>query len=300
MVDKFIKNGTHTLDYTRVYIPKGEKGYRPLRVPSPEFRLYLHLYSNFLTFFLSKDMRYQHGFIPGLGTLLAWKDIMISQAYKARYITEWDLKGFFDNIPPHKITEELLKRGVPKRVANFLESINKSAIQINTEPLLDERKVLDLVEANKLLIQGLPIPWENSFFDEIRPNLNSNPNYSAKLEEEMSNLSCESIQEYIQMKWALENSIKPAKAPEVYNGVAQGAPTSPILANLLMDKWLKSFDGKVAYADDSTMFSDKPIKYNYKDSDVIINWEKSRKSKIDGVLVHPIRFLGIEFEGKKY
>jgi hypothetical protein len=88
MVDKFIKNGTHTLDYTRVYIPKGEKGYRPLRVPSPEFRLYLHLYSNFLTFFLSKDMRYQHGFIPGLGTLLAWKDIMISQAYKARYITE--------------------------------------------------------------------------------------------------------------------------------------------------------------------------------------------------------------------
>jgi hypothetical protein len=47
--------------------------------------------------------------------LLAWKDIMISQAYKARYITEWDLKGFFDNIPPHKITEELLKRGVPKK-----------------------------------------------------------------------------------------------------------------------------------------------------------------------------------------
>lgn len=67
-----------------------------------------------------------------------------------------------------------------------------------------------------------------------------------------------------------------------------------------MDKWLKSFDEKVAYADDSTMFSDKPIKYNYKDSDVIINWEKSRKSKIDGVLVHPIRFLGIEFDGKKY
>jgi retron-type reverse transcriptase len=45
-------------------------------------------------------------------------------------------------------------------------------------------------------------------------------------------------------------------------GVPQGAATSPILANLIMQKWIDSFYPPsicIAYADDSITASDKEI-----------------------------------------
>jgi len=43
------------------------------------------------------------------------------------------------------------------------------------------------------------------------------------------------IFEYVQQQWALLDHYRPAKIESDFNGVAQGCPTSPILANLIMD-----------------------------------------------------------------
>ena len=89
--------------YRRVYIPKNET-HRPLGVPSEEWRLVLHMLSNFLNIWLRKyTLPSQHDFIPGRGTLTAWKEIL-EKVIKAKYIYECDLKQFFPSINVNYIT----------------------------------------------------------------------------------------------------------------------------------------------------------------------------------------------------
>lgn len=95
-VSKLINEGKDDLDFKRVYIPKGDDK-RPLGVPTPEWRLYLHMWNNLLTYYLSPHLTQQHGFITGKGTLTAWKEIMEKQLYKKPFIREWDFKSFFDS-----------------------------------------------------------------------------------------------------------------------------------------------------------------------------------------------------------
>lgn len=303
-VSKLINQGIDEMDYKRVYIPKGEKGYRPLGVPKPEWRLYLHMYSNFLTYFLEPNLKHQHGFLPGRGTLTAWKEIMTRGLTRLNFIKEWDFKNYFNSIHSNRITEELLKYGVPKGIAYFLENVNRSQIKLTKEDKVDESPVRKMKESQDFFKSGGTGKLPDEYYEGIDDFLSAHPNNINLLRQFMAEDGCGSVEEFIQLQWALLDSYRPAKIPTDFNGVAQGAPTSPILANLIMDLWIKEHDGKaecVAYADDSVSFSNQPIEISPpSDTGIEINADKSDYVKWEGKWLKPLKFLGLEFDGTRF
>jgi len=309
-VSKIINKGIDEMESHRVYIPKGQKGFRPLGVPEPEWRLLLHMYSNFLTFFLKDKFPHQHGFIPGLGTLTAWKEIFEKGYIHQDFIKEWDFKSFFDKVHLNRITEILLNLGCPKHVVYFLENINRSHVKLPKEELLDESQEREKQKSHQDIKEGV-LNATQKMFEPIKEFLaaNSPPEDPLAgfrlLNQFMEEDESESIQEYLQLQWALFDSFKPAKIPTQFEGVAQGSPTSPILANLIMNIWIsKNIEeghNIVAYADDSVTFSDKPIKLECpSDTGCIINQEKSGYVKYNKIWIKPLIFLGLKFDGEKF
>jgi hypothetical protein len=294
------------MDYKRVYIPKGEKGYRPLGVPQPEWRLLLHMYNQFLTFFVQEDLPSQHGFLPQKGTLTAWKEIFIKGLLNKEYIKEWDFVSYFDRIHVNRITEILLAKGVPKAITYFLENVNRSRIKLAEVDLLDESQKREQ-QASEDDIRGGVLNAVRKMYEPVKEFLAAQPGIDGYLllNQFMDEDGVEDIQTYVQVQWALLDSFRPAKIPSQFEGVAQGANTSPILANLIMDLWVEKVKSQgheiVAYADDSVGFSDRPIVVEPpEDTGIEIHKEKSGYVKFRNEWIKPLRFLGLEFDGKKF
>lgn len=269
-VDKIIKTDNWSIVYHRVYIPK-KNTFRPLGVPTLEWRIYLHMINNFMHMFV-KDylLPSQHGFIPGRGTLSAWKEIM-TKAISKPYIYECDLKQFFPSVNVSKLGKLLetdLK--VPLTISTGLFELNSSLPILPKEVKLNENYTQETRE--RLLNYKEEQDWD---WAEDVPDSYYNNSSSGGFK-----LDSSGTPEF----W--ENPI----------GVPQGAPTSPLISILILVKSFLTQTPSISYADDPIFYSDRPFEIQEEpDLGVLLNKEKSDWVKKDGLWLTDLKYLGLKY-----
>jgi hypothetical protein len=113
------------VEYKRVWIDKKPGDYgRPLGVPTPEWRIYSYMMLEVLERITKASghlTTWQHGGRSGKGLLTAWQSI-IPKLSKFKYIYEFDLKGFFDNIS-HDAIRKAFKNRETAQFSDWIGSI---------------------------------------------------------------------------------------------------------------------------------------------------------------------------------
>jgi len=77
--------------------------------------------------------------MTGKGVLTAWK-VILSQVVKSKYIWEFDLKGFFDNVDVALVSRQLSELGMPPKEIYQFQDICKGLPSLPEEEKLDESK----------------------------------------------------------------------------------------------------------------------------------------------------------------
>jgi len=311
-VDKILKTFSWNIVYRRVYIPKGET-HRPLGVPSVEWRILLHMLNNFIHIFVQPHLLpSQHGFVPGRGTLTAWKEIF-AKVVDSRFIYECDLKQFFPSIKLSKIDEALASLGMPDRTLNWLSNLNSVQPILPNEKLLDEQRHEIVIEREKWFqkyVRNNP-----DFYHAFKVICDLNGDNHRQMTDQLDNPSPYSSFAMLKEHWfqnypgpysaAVPKHIHPDPRIEVASpwdskfGVPQGAPTSPLISILTLKSFL-SQSTSVSYADDPVFYSDGAFEIKDEPSEgIVIHEGKSGWVKEEGKWNRDLKYLGLRYDPLK-
>jgi hypothetical protein len=227
--------------------------------------------NNFMHMFV-KDylLPSQHGFIPGRGTLSAWKEIMTKVIDKP-YIYECDLKQFFPSVNVSKLGKLLetdLK--VPLTVSTGLFELNSSLPVLPKDVKLDENYTLNTKEKLRNLKEEQNWDWAEDVPDKY---YNSSSAGGFKM-----------------------NSTGAVDFWENPIGVPQGAPTSPLISILILVKSFLTQTSSVSYADDPIFYGDQPFEIEeFPDLGVVLNKDKSSWVKKANTWLGDLNYLGLKY-----
>lgn len=279
-IQLILKKEFRELKYFRVNIPKAspeeiQKFFednpggkwpgktRPLGVPTAPWRVVLHLWNGFLTLFLEAELKkFNHAYMPGVGTKTALKD-WVERVLSAKYVYEFDIKGFFNNVSIPKVIQMLKARGMTDDMRDHLSVILQKAPENMTFKAADEI---------------LSTPYDESL--AMRNWLDDDDTD----------------------EWARRDFWMSGRGAQmgVTRGLPQGAAPSTILSILALADWYVEVKRRgmdlVMYADDGFLISDSPF-HAEPPRGFDFALEKSRWVKYeDSWKVDSLVFLGLKYD----
>jgi hypothetical protein len=295
-VSQLVNEQKVNMDYKRVYIPKDDKRWRPLGVPKPEWRLLLHQWNNFITYFVKDKLKNQHGYIPGKGTLSAWQQIMREKVMEKPFVYEWDFVSFFNTLSLSRLRRIYSEWGVPEIVIDYIDAVNRSLIKL---PDSDKQEIDETREKSRSALGG-----KSAYYLATTSTLWEDYKYKKLLEQtEPKGFEFEDYFFLQELEfphrfhdWLFEDYEFPT-----ISGVPQGGAISPIQGNMIMNDWITQSNtcNKIAYADDSIGYSDKYFTCTVPTGTGIeINKKKSGWIRYRNKTIKPLKFLGLCYDGK--
>lgn len=299
-VGKLALDQSAELDYARVYILKEGGKYRPLGVPSPKWRIYLHMQAQFISFLVDPELNdNQHGFRPGRGTMSAWKKIL-SEVIGEKDIYEFDLKGFFDNIKQDFVWNMLKSKYQMDEIWMMkLKTLCATAIKLPKEQFMDEWRAKERRKQRELAEMAAMADFR------MGPAM-SRPRVMGVIQDKIRDFR--TLETWEMSPYGL------IRHPARLEGFPQGAPISPILSIMALEWTLfKLTCGIVMYADDGVLYGkhvgtilsegleklEETTPVYTEMSGIRFNKDKSRWVKRNGVWIAPLKFLGMEYDGNK-
>jgi len=138
-VESLIKRRSVKLDFKRVYIDKADGTPRPLGVPALKWRVYLHMYTNLLSWYLKPFIPSgQHAYQKNKGVLTAWREIA-EKVLPASDIFEFDLRDFFGSVNQQYLKLTLMSElRVPVPEVQFIDGLMRNIPKIPDKPRMYE------------------------------------------------------------------------------------------------------------------------------------------------------------------
>lgn len=272
--------------------------WRPLGVPTLEWRVYLSMLNTALTIWLEpKWQKEQHGYFPGKGVLTAWVSIL--KKIKEDNIYEFDLKQFFPSVPIGAVTNILTEYGMPKKWALYIENINKS------QPILTERDETDetATRENEEIQKGILNKGQKWYKEvEIFIAANGKELWQSLVKEDTGGISIYHEYEFIQLQWALLESYSKksheAGSIPMNRSLPQGGGISPLLSVQVLRPLFDNND-TIMYADDGIIFGKPRLKSSqYSSYGIEFNKEKSGYVKKEGIWLKELKFCGLVYNGE--
>jgi hypothetical protein len=305
-VEHILKNEITELKYFRVEIPKGSPEEiaewfknnpgqnwpgktRPLGVPTAPWRVVLHMWNGFLTIFLEEEIKkFNHAYMPNRGTLTAIKDFL-GKVRHHKYIYEFDIEGFFNNVGITDTIRRLKERGM-SLMTSELEKILRSCPQ-NIETSWTKKPGEILSYDEKLGLRKFVQKSEAESSAETENDWDSYDELGESYEE--LNFRFDRIEQQKQHAKSIEQDLD--------KGLPQGAAPSTILSLLSLTDWAKELEAKgiglLMYADDGILYANEefspspPEGFNFAEG-------KSRWIKRQEILENELKFLGIKYNFK--
>jgi len=310
-IRKIAKSKDTNVNYSRVYIPK-PGGSRPLGVPKPAWILWMHMWSNMLSYWLKPHLTdNQHGFRPGKGCLTAWKEIMENRLLDSKFIYESDLSNFFNEVAIYRVQGMLESTGVPEWVSTYITQINVKAPNYPMKARLKQfeeyfyawcESAVDKALLDGKSPRGKP-SWQWTSMDmmiEAFEDFSTNEDGSKWITLEDVAVMYGEAGYDLEPHKLIDKILyrEPNAIIHKFKGLPQGLPTSPILSISILKDFL-SQQKSVAYADDQVFFGDKEFTIKDRpDWGIIKKESKSGWVKFNGEWQKPLKFLGMEYDGK--